>query len=78
MENNREKLRQKLRAKIGEGRISRSSKQSKEKVLKSTLKKMGLDKDKLKADIAALKKQGGLTIDLASLHGQSYPCETGP
>lgn len=65
MENNREKLRQKLRAKIGEGRISRSSKQSKEKVLESTLKKMGLDKDKLKADIAALKKQGGLTINLS-------------
>ncbi len=64
METKRQKLRQKLRAKIGESRISRSSKKSKEKVLENTLKKMGLDKDKLKADIEALKKQGGLTINL--------------
>lgn len=60
----REKLRQKLRAKIGQGRIARSSKQNKEKVLDKTLSKVGLDKDKLKADIEALKKQGGLTIKL--------------
>ncbi len=67
METNRQKLRQKLRAKIGESRISRSSKKSKEKVLGNTLKKMGLDKDKLKADIEALKKQGGLTVNLPYL-----------
>lgn len=60
----RENLRQKLRAKIGQGRIARSSKQNKEKVLDKTLSKIGLDKDKLKADIEALKKQGGLTIKL--------------
>lgn len=64
MESNRDELRRKLRAKIGESRISRGSKQSKEKVLETTLKRMGLDKDKLKADIEALKKQGGLTINL--------------
>ena len=64
MESNRDELRRKLRAKIEESRISRGSKQSKEKVLETTLKRMGLDKDKLKADIEALKKQGGLTINL--------------
>ncbi len=64
--NNREKLRQKLRAKIGESRISRSSKQSKEKVLDKELKKMGLDKEKLKADISAVKKQGGLTLNFSN------------
>ena len=63
---NREKLRQKLRAKIGENRISRSSKQSKEKVLDKELKKMGLDKEKLKADISAVKKQGGLTLNFSN------------
>mgnify|MGYP000363717743 FL=1 len=63
---NREKLRQKLRAKIGESRISRSSKQSKEKVLDKELKKMGLDKEKLKADISAVKKQGGLTLNFSN------------
>jgi hypothetical protein len=61
----REKLRQKLRYKIGEGRISRSNKQHKELILEKTLKKMGLDKDKLKADIEAVKKQGGLTLNLS-------------
>ena len=46
-------------------KISRGSKHSKEMVLENVLKKMGLDKDKLKADIIAVKKQGGLTIDLS-------------
>mgnify|MGYP005987519343 FL=1 len=64
--NNREKLRQKLRAKIGESRISRSSKHNKEKVLDKELKKMGLDKEKLKADISAVKKQGGLTLNFSN------------
>ena len=60
--NRQQELRNKLRAKIGEKRISRSSKQSKEKVLEKTLKKVGIDKDKLKADIEALKKQGGFVF----------------
>ena len=61
----RKKLRQKLRYKIGEGRISRSNKQHKELILEKTLKKMGLDKDKLKADIEAVNKQGGFTLNLS-------------
>ncbi len=62
---NREKLRQKLRSKIGQSRLSRNSKESKEAILEKTLAKMGLDKEKLKADIAAVKKQGGFTLDLS-------------
>jgi len=61
----RQKLREKLRAKIGDSKISRGTKHSKEMVLENTLKKMGLDKDKLKSDIMAVKKQGGLTINLS-------------
>lgn len=60
----REKLREKLRAKIGEVRIARSSKTNKEKVLERNLAKVGIDKEKLKADLEALKKQGGLSINL--------------
>lgn len=60
----RKELRAKLKAKIGEGRIARSSKQNKEKILETTLKKLGLDKDKLKADIEAVKKQGGFTLKI--------------
>jgi hypothetical protein len=61
----RKKLRQELRYKISEGQISRSNKQNKELILEKTLKKMGLDKDKLKADIEAVNKQGGLTLNLS-------------
>ena len=67
----REKLRQKLRAKIGEGRISRSGKQNKERILSKTLKHHGLNLKKLKDDIEALKKQGGLTFTLPNPHDQS-------
>jgi hypothetical protein len=66
----REELRQKLRAKIGEGRISRSGKQNKERILGKTLKHNGLDLNKLKADIEALKKQGGLTLTLPNPRDQ--------
>jgi hypothetical protein len=61
----RKKLRQELRYKISEGQISRSNKQNKELILEKNLKKMGLDKDKLKADIEAVNKQGGLTLNLS-------------
>jgi len=57
-------LRNKLREKINEQRMNRSSKQKKEQVLSKNLKKIGIDKDKLKKDLEALKKLGGLTIKL--------------
>ena len=60
----RAELRQILRSKIEEKQISRGTKLHKEAILKSTLKKIGIDKDKLKEDIKNIKKQGGLEISL--------------
>ena len=57
-------LRQKLRAKIDESKIKRSTKQCREKVLEQTMGSMGLDRQKLMADLEAIKKQGGLTVSL--------------
>ena len=53
-----------LRDKLGEKCICRSSKKAKEEVLNKTLKHFGIEKDKLKADLDAVKKQGGLEIKL--------------
>lgn len=55
-------LRAKLKEKIALQRITRSTKEQKEHTLDKTLKGMGIDKHKLKADLEAVKKQGGLSI----------------
>jgi hypothetical protein len=60
---NKEQMRKKelsnlLRAKIGEKQISRNGKAQKEAILDKTLTSLGLDKDKFKADLEAIKKQG--------------------
>jgi len=60
----REELRQKLRNKLGESRINRSGKRNKEQVLNKSMTNVGLDYKKLKADLEAIKKQGGLTLNL--------------
>ncbi len=60
----REALRQKLRAKLGESRINRSGKICKEQILNKSMSTMGLDYKKLKADLEAIKKEGGLTLNL--------------
>ena len=60
----RDNLRAKLRAKIGEDRIKRSSKKQKDEILKTTLKDMGIDKDQMQTDMEAVKKQGGFTMTL--------------
>jgi hypothetical protein len=60
----RDNLRAKLRAKIGEDRIKRSSKKQKDEILKTTLKDMGIDKDQMQKDMEAVKKQGGFTMTL--------------
>ena len=60
----REALRQKLRAKLGESRINRSGKVCKEQILNKSMSTMGLDYKKLKADLAAIKKEGGITLNL--------------
>jgi hypothetical protein len=57
-------LRERLKAKIEDKCMARSSKKVKETVLNKTLKHFGIEKDKLKADLDAVKKQGGLEIKL--------------
>ena len=54
----------KLREKIGEKSIQRSSKENKELILGKMLQEIDIDKDKLKADLEALKKQGGLELNI--------------
>ena len=60
-QNERDELRSKLKIKLGDKRLNRSSKMKKEVVIDKNLKKLGIDKDKLKNDIEAVKKQGGFT-----------------
>ena len=62
---NREELRNRLKAKIGEKKISRSTKETKDQILGKTLKQIGIDKEKLKKDIENVKKVGGLEINLS-------------
>ena len=63
---NREQLRQKLRQKLGSAKLKRTNKKVREKMVEKGLKKEGVDLEKLKNDIEAVNKQGGLTIDLGS------------
>jgi hypothetical protein len=63
-DNDREELKKRLKARIEEGKISRSSKLAKQDILDKTLKNMGIDKEKLEKDMEEVKKQGGLTINL--------------
>lgn len=57
-------LRVLFRSKKGEMSIKRSSKNKKEAILEKTLKKIGIDKDKFKSDLEAVKKQGGFEINI--------------
>ena len=60
----REELRKKLREKILHRQISRGPRETQEKILEKTLATLGVDKDKLKADLEAVRKQGGLTLNI--------------
>jgi hypothetical protein len=64
MSDSRKELSNLLKSKLGEKRINRSSKLNKELILDKTLKELGIEKDKFKADLEAVKKQGGLEINL--------------
>jgi|688.fasta_scaffold32015_6 hypothetical protein len=64
MTDSRKELSNLLKSKLGEKRINRSSKLNKELILNKTLKELGIEKDKFKADLEAVKKQGGLEINL--------------
>lgn len=59
-----ENIKSMFRTKMEERKIGRSSKIIKENILEKTLKQLGVDKDKFKADLEAVKKQGGLQVDL--------------
>lgn len=60
----RKQLSNLLKSKITEKQIYRSGKDQREKVLEKTLGSLGIDKDKFKADLEAIKKQGGLEINM--------------
>jgi hypothetical protein len=60
----RNELKNKLRYTLEERKINRSTKETKEKILTKTLKKMNIDKEKLKVDMEEVRKQGGLSINL--------------
>ena len=64
MSSSKEELRQKLREKIGEKKINRNKKQSKETILKNTLGKMGIDSVKLKEDLEKVNKEKGFSINI--------------
>ena len=57
-------LRDLCRSKRGELRIKRSSKIQKDDILQKTLKQIGIDKEKFKADLESVKKQGGFEINM--------------
>ena len=59
MSNNKKELRALLRTKIEEKRINRLNKECKESIFRNTLKKMGIDKDRLVKDMEDLQKEGG-------------------
>ena len=53
-----------LKAKIGEKSILRSSKDNREAILDKVLHDIGIDKNKLKADLEAINKQGRLEVNI--------------
>ena len=61
---NREELKKKLRQKLSASKMKRSTKQVQNMVYEKEFKKQGVDLDKLKEDIEAVRKQGGLTLNL--------------
>ena len=54
-------LKSKLKSKILDKRLKRSSNIRKDILIDKNFKKMGIDKEKFKADLEAVKKQGGLS-----------------
>ena len=54
-------LKTKLKSKILDKNLKRSSNNRKEIMMDKNFKKMGIDKERFKADLEAVKKQGGLS-----------------
>ena len=55
----RRELRNKLRDRINEKKIGRTTKENKDKILTDTLKTMGIDKERLMRDLETMKNAGG-------------------
>jgi len=53
-----------LKSKLQDKQIDRNGKKQKELFLEKNLEKIGIDKNKFKADLEAVKKQGGLEINM--------------
>lgn len=60
----KDNLKEKLKEKMQLLKLKRSTKRSRDTFVDNKLKKIGIDKDKLKNDMEQIKKQGGLTFDL--------------
>ena len=60
----KDKLKEKLKEKMQLLKLKRSTKKVRDTFVDNKLKKIGIDKDKLKHDMEQIKKQGGLTFDL--------------
>lgn len=60
----RQEIRDQLRSKILEKRLSRSNKHTQEQVLEKTMKKMGIDKERFQKDLENVTKAGGFHIDV--------------
>ena len=64
MSNKKQELKNLLRAKIAEKKITRSNKTNKETVLYDTLGKLGINKEEFKKDLENIAKSGGLEIGI--------------
>ena len=60
----KDKLKDKLKEKMQLLKLKRSTKRSRDTFMDNELKKIGIDKDKLKHDMEQIKKQGELTFNL--------------
>ncbi len=63
----RNKLQEKLRAKIKDKSMCRVGKENSKKMLDRAFAQLGIDKEKLMADIQAVKKQGTLNTTMERL-----------
>jgi hypothetical protein len=60
----KKELKERFNAKMDEKNSSRFSKKKKEFIFDKNLKNIGIDKEKFKADLDAVQKQGGLEINM--------------
>jgi hypothetical protein len=58
---NKDELKNKLKSKISDKNLSRSSKFKRETLIDKNFKKLGIDKQKFQDDLESVKKQGGFS-----------------